>query len=487
MASGWSLFLEPSTMSLVLTAAMVIAVGCHLSNTSKIFVAAASLQQTAQQAKPVTVLVAIALPIIGSIALILLFYFMNILRYLLLVVLGLGAVSSVAFLLQPFTDRLLALLVPPHSALARRQTELGTGLALLPALAVTVAWGVTLAWPLSNALAVCIGAVCIAVTRLPSLRVCAALLGAFFVYDVFWVFLSGRFFGESVMVSVAQGLSPSGDASFPALLTFPTFVSGGGKNLLGMGDIVWFHPSLCSFVYPVLLNDPIFTHKHTHLPRFPRQLLPGLVICYLHRVDVVKLNLSPETATARRVGYFPVAFAMYFVGLLVTFAVLVISQSGQPALLYLGLFFFPLLSLPFFCSPYTCSPLSPFPRLCSACSTQCARRSIAEIWRVLCTLERSFRSTSTTASNSSTDSRFLRMNSLDDSITFFSSFHLSHFFYFCGVCVCVTSSADANRANAAATNSSDDYGGGRGRDSKTPRGTKKAPVRACAVWRERWV
>ena len=38
---------------------------------------------------------------------------------------------------------------------------------------------------------------------------CTLLLSCLFVYDVFWVFLSPRFFGESVMVSVATKQSTS--------------------------------------------------------------------------------------------------------------------------------------------------------------------------------------------------------------------------------------------------------------------------------------
>jgi len=39
--------------------------------------------------------------------------------------------------------------------------------------------------------------------RLPSLKIAAISLMALFVYDIFWVFFSQRFFGENVMVVVA--------------------------------------------------------------------------------------------------------------------------------------------------------------------------------------------------------------------------------------------------------------------------------------------
>ncbi|CAH8320950.1 unnamed protein product [Eruca vesicaria subsp. sativa] len=39
--------------------------------------------------------------------------------------------------------------------------------------------------------------------RLPNIKTCAMLLVCLFVYDIFWVFFSERFFGANVMVSVA--------------------------------------------------------------------------------------------------------------------------------------------------------------------------------------------------------------------------------------------------------------------------------------------
>ena len=224
-----------------------------------------------------------------------------------------------------------------HFAL-RRHKQIAQGVYCGVAAVVSLVWVFTRAYALSNVLAVLIGVACIAATQLPSMRFSVVLLACFFVYDIFWVFISGRVFGQSIMISVARGLIPDDDTAFPALLTFRTFLAPGGSNILGMGDI----------------------------------LLPGLFLCYLHRVDDVKRRLAAATAApssaveagaveaaatrkrAERVlarlrtlgidpdrfafaqgSYFFPAFACYFGGLLATFLVMVVSGHGQPALLYL--------------------------------------------------------------------------------------------------------------------------------------------------------
>ena len=212
---------------------------------------------------------------------------------------------------------------------------------------MTLLWVFTHAYPLSNVLAVVVGVVAIAVTQLPSMRFAVALLACFFVYDIFWVFLSGHIFGESVMISVAHGLIPDDNTAYPALVTFRTFLLPGTSNVLGMGDI----------------------------------LLPGIFLCYLYRVDVIKhrlaraaanaaaalspaeleegltgadvpplppksatdkalarlraMNVNTEALELARGSYFVPAFVCYLLGLAITFVMVVLTQSGQPALLYL--------------------------------------------------------------------------------------------------------------------------------------------------------
>jgi len=152
------------------------------------------------------------------------------------------------------------------------------------------------------------------------------------------------------MVSVAQGLIPDSNTAFPALVTFHTFLSGGGSSVLGLGDILIPGFFLC-FLYradiikqslvratqkgvsPAELEEagggvdkteaaPLVKKKH--FAQIKRKVIEGLKTL---GVDDDSLSLTK--------GYFLPSLCMYLFGLLLTFIVLVLSGSGQPALLYL--------------------------------------------------------------------------------------------------------------------------------------------------------
>jgi len=72
--------------------------------------------------------------------------------------------------------------------------------AVLLSVAVVGWWLATAHWALLDLLACGLGVFMIALIRLPNLRVCTLLLLALLLYDVFWVFLSERFFSSNVMV-----------------------------------------------------------------------------------------------------------------------------------------------------------------------------------------------------------------------------------------------------------------------------------------------
>lgn len=129
--------------------------------------------------------------------------------------------------------------------------------------------------------------------RLPNIKVATVLLSAMFFFDIFWVFLSPMFFKKSVMVEVATG-GGTGE-SVPMLLRIPAIGDPlGHDRMLGFGDIA----------------------------------LPGLLVSYLRRHD-----LLTKRAACR--GYFVPSVIGYFVGLCATVVALVLMRKGQPALLYL--------------------------------------------------------------------------------------------------------------------------------------------------------
>ncbi|CAI5507554.1 unnamed protein product [Closterium sp. Naga37s-1] len=69
--------------------------------------------------------------------------------------------------------------------------------------ALVLSWLVSGHWLLNNALGSAICVAFVSHVRLPNVKVCALLLACLFLYDIFWVFFSHRFFGANVMLSVA--------------------------------------------------------------------------------------------------------------------------------------------------------------------------------------------------------------------------------------------------------------------------------------------
>ncbi|XP_071705924.1 signal peptide peptidase-like 3 [Rutidosis leptorrhynchoides] len=131
--------------------------------------------------------------------------------------------------------------------------------------------------------------------QLPNIKVATVLLCCAFMYDIFWVFISPLFFHDSVMISVAQGDSSSGE-TIPMVLRFPRlFDPWGGYSVLGFGDI----------------------------------LFPGLLLSFTVRYDKAKKRTWKE-------GYFVWLAIGYACGLLLTYlALYLMNGHGQPALLYL--------------------------------------------------------------------------------------------------------------------------------------------------------
>ncbi|KAJ8271067.1 hypothetical protein GJAV_G00122380 [Gymnothorax javanicus] len=172
--------------------------------------------------------------------------------------------------------------------------------------AVSVTWGVfrnedQWAWVLQDALGIAFCLYMLKTIRLSTFKACTLLLLVLFVYDIFFVFITPflTMNGESIMVEVAAGPSDSSSREklpmvlkVPRLNSSPLALCDRPFSLLGFGDI----------------------------------LVPGLLVAYCHRFDVLM-------QTSRI--YFLACTVGYGIGLLITFAVLALMQVAQPALLYL--------------------------------------------------------------------------------------------------------------------------------------------------------
>jgi len=143
-------------------------------------------------------------------------------------------------------------------------------------------------WILNNILGLCFSyqGVALLGLQIKSYKVACILMVGLFFYDIFWVF------GTDVMVTVAKSFDAPVKLLFPKSL----FASEYAFSMLGLGDIV----------------------------------LPGAFISFLYRYDHHRAANKTKSTP-----YFTVNFALYFVGLALTFFVMHYFQAAQPALLYL--------------------------------------------------------------------------------------------------------------------------------------------------------
>lgn len=185
---------------------------------------------------------------------------------------------------------------------------------------ITVLMGVylyTKHWILANLIAMCFAVQGIMLIQLDSFTTGFILLGGLFLYDIFWVFGSSRFAGQSVMVSVATNFDGPIKLLVPrnGLEWLNDLRAHGWGNapklefsLLGLGDIV------VPGVFAALALS--FDQKHASEKR------PSLEFTRFYR------RFEKPYFTACMVGY--------VLGLATTMAVMHVFKAGQPALLYLS-------------------------------------------------------------------------------------------------------------------------------------------------------
>jgi len=235
---------------------------------------------------------AIIMPIVGSVFLVLLFFFLKQLFYLLLAILAFSSLTSFAYFVFPFVDMLFNRIGNPFTRFWEVRwigwVTVSGIVSLIISSGVVTAWLITYYFVITDILAISLALTALSFVRLPSMKVAIIILVLFVLYDVFWVFISPFIFKQSVMGTVALSLP-----NLPIVIIIPRVLSS-GWSLLGLGDIV----------------------------------LPGLWLCYLYRFDIVN-------RTSFRDGYFLRAWIGYIVGFLVTLSMLLAMQLAQPALLYL--------------------------------------------------------------------------------------------------------------------------------------------------------
>uniref|UniRef100_A0A8C2C6G2 Signal peptide peptidase like 2A n=1 Tax=Cyprinus carpio TaxID=7962 RepID=A0A8C2C6G2_CYPCA len=245
--------------------------------------------------------------------LVLMYFFYRWLVYVIIVIFCLASASA----LYNCLDSLMTALGCSTLSVSCRERSVSVRSLLLAAVCITlsVIWGVyrnddRWIWILQDLLGVAFCLNFLKTISLSNFKICVILLSLLLVYDVFFVFITPFLTpnGESIMVQVALGPGAGGKVSesltssyekLPVVMRIPQF-SALAQNLcmmqfsiLGYGDII----------------------------------IPGLLVAYCHRFDVWMGN-------SRRIYFISCAVA-YAVGLVLTFAVMLLSKMGQPALLYL--------------------------------------------------------------------------------------------------------------------------------------------------------
>ncbi|KAJ1391037.1 Presenilin/signal peptide peptidase [Sesbania bispinosa] len=276
---------------------------------------------------------ALMIPVMSSFSLLLMFYLFSSVSQVLTAFTAIASASSLFFCLSPYVAYLksqFGLADPFVSRCCSKSFTRIQGMLLLTCSFIVAAWLVSGHWILNNLLGISICIAFVSHVRLPNIKICAMLLVCLFVYDIFWVFFSERFFGANVMVSVAtqQASNPvhtvANSLSLPGLqlitkklelpvkIVFPRNLLGGvvpGETatdfmMLGLGDMA-----------------------------IPGMLL-ALVLCFDYRKSRDTVNLF-ELHSSKGHKYIWYALPGYAIGLVTALAAGVLTHSPQPALLYL--------------------------------------------------------------------------------------------------------------------------------------------------------
>lgn len=210
---------------------------------------------------------ALMIPIMSSCSLLFMFYLFSSVSQLLTAFTAVASASALYFCLWPYVAQAKSHFNLPDPYISRCCSKSFTriqSILLIVCVALVAAWLVSGHWVLNNLLGISLCIAFVSHVRLPNIKICAMLLACLFVYDVFWVFYSERFFGANVMVSVAtqQASNPvhtvATSLSLPGLqlitkklelpvkIVFPRNMLGGavpGNStsdymMLGLGDMV---------------------------------------------------------------------------------------------------------------------------------------------------------------------------------------------------------------------------------------------------------
>ncbi|XP_067275301.1 signal peptide peptidase-like 2A isoform X2 [Pseudorasbora parva] len=251
--------------------------------------------------------------------LVLMYFFYKWLVYVIIVIFCLASASA----LYNCLDSLMTALGCGTLSVSCGERSVSVRSLLIAAVCITlsVIWGVyrnddRWIWVLQDLLGVAFCLNFLKTISLSNFKICVILLSLLLLYDVFFVFITPFLTpnGESIMVQVALG--PGAGGKGDGKLVIPADPSSSYEKLPVVMRIPQFSAlaqNMCMMQFSILGYGDI--------------IIPGLLVAYCSRFDVWMGN-------SRRTYFISCAVA-YAVGLVVTFAVMLLSKMGQPALLYL--------------------------------------------------------------------------------------------------------------------------------------------------------
>lgn len=307
-------------------------------------------------------------PVVGSIVLVVLFFWLKKIFWLLVGIVAFSSLSSLSYVLYPLWFKLLE--VAPRSYRYRtfrlpQRVAQCCGITILPtavpvslfmAIGIVSLWLSTSNWFVTNLIAACLAITGIVSIPISAGKIATILLSIFWVYDIFWVFISPLIFPKNVMETVAIGVA---QLQLPLVLKIPRFASFTAAPTSHM------IPHISSaFAYLQLLLNRSNSLEFLMLG-LGDIILPGLALNFFYRRDELLALQQEENNTQfseengdeseeleniytnihtvstsnnqphQGLTYYTVAQIGYAFGMVLTFVMLILLRRGQPALLYL--------------------------------------------------------------------------------------------------------------------------------------------------------
>ncbi|CAF0956509.1 unnamed protein product [Adineta steineri] len=286
--------------------------------------------------------------------LLLIFYFPKVMIYILQAMFCIGAFSSLTSCfdrLSYFLPILRRYRTPSHTCHKPCTCQLGpfnvfTICAMIISLTIIIIWYIyrqaEWAWVLQDLLG---AAICITVTsvyRLGNMRVITLILLGFFLYDIFFVFITPYipFFQPSspkntstitTTTTTTTTMSPYTVSNVQTVVGYrkvarnPSVMEQVALGIGTNGEVVPLLFALPMFI-PESEIDPCMTIRKSMLG-FGDVILPGILLTFCKIFDIASENRWPI--------YYVQSLVSYFIGLSLTHVALYVMNTAQPALLYL--------------------------------------------------------------------------------------------------------------------------------------------------------